>query len=136
MKNRGSTCYLNSLIQILYMTPEFRNGIFSLNGEEVGFENWLKSKTETKVETNSNTARVSDSDMDSFMAMGFNSEQVMIAAKKCGKYATFEDILSVLLGESGLDAVESFPTGSLETIQEEEEPVKKSKNILIQFIKV
>lgn len=26
--NQAMTCYLNSLIQALYMTPEFRNGIY------------------------------------------------------------------------------------------------------------
>lgn len=26
--NQAMTCYLNSLIQTLYMTPEFRNGIY------------------------------------------------------------------------------------------------------------
>jgi ubiquitin C-terminal hydrolase len=29
LKNQGATCYLNSLIQSLYMTPIFRKAIFS-----------------------------------------------------------------------------------------------------------
>ena len=29
LKNQGATCYLNSLIQSLYMTPEFRRIIYS-----------------------------------------------------------------------------------------------------------
>ena len=29
LSNQGATCYLNSLLQTLYMTPEFRNAIFS-----------------------------------------------------------------------------------------------------------
>ena len=33
---RGSTCYLNSLIQALFLTPEFRNAIFSIPLEELG----------------------------------------------------------------------------------------------------
>ena len=28
LKNQGSTCYLNSLLQCLFMTPEFRRGLF------------------------------------------------------------------------------------------------------------
>lgn len=28
IQNQGATCYLNSLIQSLYMTPEFRRGIY------------------------------------------------------------------------------------------------------------
>jgi uncharacterized UBP type Zn finger protein len=30
LKNQGATCYLNSLLQILFLTPEFRNMILSL----------------------------------------------------------------------------------------------------------
>ena len=29
LTNQGATCYLNSLLQTLYMTPEFRKAIFS-----------------------------------------------------------------------------------------------------------
>ncbi|KAJ1407377.1 hypothetical protein B484DRAFT_313946, partial [Ochromonadaceae sp. CCMP2298] len=29
--NRGATCYLNSLIQAMYMTPELRAGIFAID---------------------------------------------------------------------------------------------------------
>lgn len=31
----GATCYLNSLLQALYMTPEFRQGIYELIPDEV-----------------------------------------------------------------------------------------------------
>mmetsp|Transcript_15452 Transcript_15452/g.13199 ORF Transcript_15452/g.13199 Transcript_15452/m.13199 type:complete len:106 (+) Transcript_15452:57-374(+) len=30
LRNQGATCYLNSLIQALYMAPEFRNAILSI----------------------------------------------------------------------------------------------------------
>merc|ERR1719295_1865745 len=29
LSNQGATCYLNSLLQCLYMTPEFRHALFS-----------------------------------------------------------------------------------------------------------
>ena len=29
LSNQGATCYLNGLLQTLYMTPEFRKAIFS-----------------------------------------------------------------------------------------------------------
>ncbi|CAL8327589.1 unnamed protein product [Lota lota] len=29
LKNQGSTCYLNSMLQVLFMTPEFRHGLIS-----------------------------------------------------------------------------------------------------------
>jgi uncharacterized UBP type Zn finger protein len=30
LKNQGATCYLNSLLQSVYMIPEFRNAILNL----------------------------------------------------------------------------------------------------------
>ena len=31
LSNQGATCYLNSLLQTLYMTPEFRRALYSWN---------------------------------------------------------------------------------------------------------
>ena len=38
LENQGATCYLNSLIQVLYMTPEFRGGIYAVSPESLGIE--------------------------------------------------------------------------------------------------
>ncbi|CAI9727683.1 ubiquitin carboxyl-terminal hydrolase 40-like [Octopus vulgaris] len=34
--NQGATCYLNSLLQTLFLTPEFRESLFSLGENELG----------------------------------------------------------------------------------------------------
>ena len=34
--NQGNTCYMNSLIQTLHHTPEFRHGIYGLSPDELG----------------------------------------------------------------------------------------------------
>jgi ubiquitin carboxyl-terminal hydrolase 40 len=34
--NSGATCYLNSLLQVLYLTPAFRHGIFALDEAALG----------------------------------------------------------------------------------------------------
>ncbi|KAL4222900.1 ubiquitin-like protein-specific protease [Mactra antiquata] len=34
--NQGATCYLNSLLQTLLLTPEFRDGLFCLTQDELG----------------------------------------------------------------------------------------------------
>ncbi|NXG03246.1 UBP40 hydrolase, partial [Sakesphorus luctuosus] len=36
LQNQGGTCYLNSLLQTLLFTPEFREALFSLGPEELG----------------------------------------------------------------------------------------------------
>ncbi|XP_028251645.1 ubiquitin carboxyl-terminal hydrolase 40 isoform X2 [Parambassis ranga] len=48
IKNQGGTCYLNSLLQTLLFTPEFREELFSLGPDELGcLED--KDKPEAKV---------------------------------------------------------------------------------------
>ncbi|NXE23561.1 UBP40 hydrolase, partial [Ardeotis kori] len=48
IKNQGGTCYLNSLLQTLLFTPEFREALFSLGPEELGTLD-DSSKPDTKV---------------------------------------------------------------------------------------
>ncbi|XP_030179586.1 LOW QUALITY PROTEIN: ubiquitin carboxyl-terminal hydrolase 40 [Lynx canadensis] len=48
IRNQGGTCYLNSLLQTLHFTPEFREALFSLGPGELGsFED--KDKPDAKV---------------------------------------------------------------------------------------
>ncbi|KAF1506029.1 Ubiquitin carboxyl-terminal hydrolase 40, partial [Megadyptes antipodes antipodes] len=50
IKNQGGTCYLNSLLQTLLFTPEFRgNALFSLGPEELGTLDDSSRKPDTKV---------------------------------------------------------------------------------------
>ncbi|XP_048454548.1 ubiquitin carboxyl-terminal hydrolase 40 isoform X2 [Rhincodon typus] len=48
IKNQGGTCYLNSLLQTLLYTPEFRESLFALGPEELGNLS-DKNKPESKV---------------------------------------------------------------------------------------
>ena len=36
LQNQGATCYLNSLIQVMYMTPELRDGLYKVDPLELG----------------------------------------------------------------------------------------------------
>eukprot|EP01035_Chromulina_nebulosa_P064927 gene64927-88816_t len=49
LENQGATCYLNSLIQAMYMTPELRNGLFQIDPDELGI-----TQAEYSIEKKSN----------------------------------------------------------------------------------
>ena len=36
LNNQGATCYLNALLQSMFMTPELRNAIFRMDPNELG----------------------------------------------------------------------------------------------------
>jgi uncharacterized UBP type Zn finger protein len=36
LMNQGNTCYMNSLLQVLYLTPEFRRAVYALTPQELG----------------------------------------------------------------------------------------------------
>ncbi|XP_067119368.1 ubiquitin carboxyl-terminal hydrolase 40-like isoform X1 [Centruroides vittatus] len=44
IENQGATCYLNTLLQTLLLTPEFRDGIFELEESELGSLNDKQKK--------------------------------------------------------------------------------------------
>ena len=48
LDNQGATCYLNSLIQAMYMTPELRFGLFNVDPKELGvqsLDDYLQEKS-------------------------------------------------------------------------------------------
>lgn len=49
LSNQGATCYLNSLLQTLYMTEEFREALFAIPGSELGFD-LLEAEDKAKAE--------------------------------------------------------------------------------------
>ena len=38
LENQGATCYLNSIVQNLYMTPEFRSTVFKLTADDLNYQ--------------------------------------------------------------------------------------------------
>lgn len=45
LSNQGATCYLNSLLQILFMTPELRKGLYAIDPAALGISPVELSKT-------------------------------------------------------------------------------------------
>ena len=47
--HRGATCYMNSLIQALYMSPYFRHKLFSIDSELLGVNQYMNNKNSQEV---------------------------------------------------------------------------------------
>jgi ubiquitin C-terminal hydrolase len=43
--NQGATCYMNSLLQTLFMTPEFRTALYQWSFEEMCRREWQKGRS-------------------------------------------------------------------------------------------
>eukprot|EP00753_Platysulcus_tardus_P021511 PLAT9028.2.p1 GENE.PLAT9028.2~~PLAT9028.2.p1 ORF type:complete len:1575 (+),score=825.94 PLAT9028.2:16-4740(+) len=50
LRNQGATCYLNSLIQACFMTPEFRGGLFAIDPKLLGSEHYHPKKEKEEEE--------------------------------------------------------------------------------------
>ncbi len=48
LDNQGATCYLNSLLQCLFMTSSFRNSLNELSDEEIGMDTYLTYQAQNK----------------------------------------------------------------------------------------
>ncbi|CAM9148251.1 unnamed protein product, partial [Phaeothamnion confervicola] len=56
LDNQGATCYLNSLLQIMYMTPELRGGLYSVPPELLGVQ-WYEEQEEKERERKKKVAQ-------------------------------------------------------------------------------
>jgi len=62
----------------LFLTPEFRNSLYSLSSEEIGFD-LDQEKNETKEESKKQEEKnveISDEVLTNLLSMGFNFDQV------------------------------------------------------------
>ncbi len=79
--NQGATCYLNSLLQSLYMTPELRRGVFSINPLDLGVQYVDEYEKEEKMRK---TVEPDEGLLDTLMQFGFNEHgaaRALIAVK-------------------------------------------------------
>eukprot|EP00954_Amorphochlora_amoebiformis_P001642 129545-Amorphochlora_amoeboformis.AAC.1 len=70
LDNQSATCYMNSLIQTLFMTPDLRTALFGLTDEELG------------VEFLGEDDGPAQHDIDALTAMGFPESGVIKALTK------------------------------------------------------
>ena len=91
LNNSGATCYLNSLLQSLYMTPEWRQGLYQLDEDDIGWQAWKDAedakagkdrKEDDENEQAEQEIEVSEADVSELVSMGFEEDKVRLALKK------------------------------------------------------
>jgi len=127
LENQGSTCYLNSIVQCLYMTPEVRSTIFKLSKEDLNLdappEDFEKKKDEKKDEK-----PVEELSVSYFMDMGFKKSVIEAAMKKRGKKLTDHDsVINEILNDPNSGASEEDRKKDEEEIKKEQEDKKKEE---------
>lgn len=89
LENQGATCYLNSLIQALYMTPELRQGLFAIDPIELGVLHLEDYEREKAALAESGVVEADESLIHPLVEMGFD-EALSKAALVATKNASFE----------------------------------------------
>ena len=115
LNNSGATCYLNSLLQALYMTPEWRHGLYQLNEDDIGWQAW-KDVEDSKNGKGSKDhddqldddeqqlqqeAEISEADVNELVSMGFEENKVRLAL---AKYPSIDQ------REQAIDHIFTLPT--------------------------
>lgn len=73
--NQGATCYLNSLLQSFYFTPELREGLYQLNEKELGIDD-IKEFEELNKKVHSQKYTFKDEDVKKLEELGFSKSRV------------------------------------------------------------
>ncbi|CAM9437789.1 unnamed protein product [Choristocarpus tenellus] len=108
LDNQGATCYLNALLQAMYMTPELRHGLYAVDPRELGGD-WYeqegaKEKEKAKTRVVKERARLKKQEaegrvepdkevMQQLKAMGFSlqgSRRAALTTKNSGLDAALD----------------------------------------------
>ncbi|ETO30867.1 hypothetical protein RFI_06250 [Reticulomyxa filosa] len=79
--NQGATCYLNSLLQSMYFTPELREGLYSLSDEELGVQ-YLQETEELENKIANGDFKCKEEDVASLVSLGVSTARVYKKKKK------------------------------------------------------
>ncbi|ETO25270.1 Ubiquitin carboxyl-terminal hydrolase family protein, partial [Reticulomyxa filosa] len=80
--NQRATCYLNSLLQSMYFTPELRRGLYELPEDELGVA-YLQETEELEKKIANGEIQTKEEDVASLMASGFSAPRVTSCANTC-----------------------------------------------------
>lgn len=87
LSNQGATCYLNALIQTLYMTPELRAGLFAVDPAELGVHLIEAWETEQACKASKGEVEADDNLLATLVSLGVEeakARSALIQTKNAG----------------------------------------------------
>ncbi len=76
---RGATCYLNSLLQVMYMTPELRQGLLSVDPTAELGQTLVHEQEKNETQKQSGVIKPDESMLEALMAMGVEEVMAKVA---------------------------------------------------------
>lgn len=140
LDNQGATCYLNSLLQTMFMTLEFRAGLFALSTLELEYGRYMEEEAKRKAaeiaEAASGKKEPTNSGppqerVDDLVAMGFDAKNAVKALKLYPSMQEQEQCLDYLVTH---DFSQDPPEPESE--QPQEPPKPKIRKIPIELRKL
>ena len=75
LRNQGATCYLNSLLQTLFFTPEIRQGLYELNESILGIDQLNEVETLDK-QIQDNKIIINNNELNKLTSKGYSKSKV------------------------------------------------------------
>eukprot|EP01038_Epipyxis_sp_PR26KG_P009755 gene9755-13124_t len=95
LENQGATCYLNALIQTMYMTPELRKGLFDINPIDLGINLVEDHQKEIEESTKHGIVEPDEKLLETLLSMGIlenHAKKALIATKNAALDVVFDYI--------------------------------------------
>lgn len=137
LDNQGATCYLNSLLQAMYFTPELRFGLYKLDPQMVLGSDAIDEDEEKKEDATKGVAEADEGMVASMTTMGVDVAQArvaLVAVKSAGVEQAMEYLFSHESDVQFVEAVKQMQAQMQAQAQAQKKPKqRKTRTIPLEL---